>query len=527
MNYIVDGKKQWIQHCSGLNRGGHKVNTDVLIIGGGVVGTAIARELSHYKLNIVLVEKKADVACGTSKANSGIIHAGYNADTATLKGWLNVKSNPLFDDICEKLNVPFKRIGSLVVGFNKNDLKIIKEKEYNGKSMGLEGTKIIKGKTLFKMEPALNKKARYALYAPTAGIISPYELTIAFADNAVINGVKIMLNTELRDLIQEGAYLKGVKTNRGIIKARVVINAAGVFADEIAKMAKDKIKIRARKGEYFLYDKGYGDLANHILFPVPADNSKGILVTPTVHNNLLIGPNSYYSDDKKDLSTSRNGLKEVLKGARRLLPKLPADNIITSFSGLRATAESEDFIIGYSENIKGLINVAGIQSPGLSSVPAIAKKVKELLIDYIQREPLGLSIEENNDFQEGLSEYPHYYNYKDKKNEWEKLVEKNRDYGEVICRCESVSKGEIIDAIHRPVKARTVDAIKRRTRAGMGRCQGGFCGPRVVELIASELNISPLEVSKKGNSSNILVVKSKGLIKNLEKDEKKGQVKGA
>ncbi len=488
------------------------METDVLIIGGGVIGTAIARELSKYNINITLIEKESDVARGTSKANSGIIHAGYNADKKTLKGCLNVKSNPLFDKICEDLNVPFKRIGSLVVGFNKKDLKKLQEEKYNGEKMGVEGLEIISDNKLFDMEPNLNKNAKYALYAPTAGIISPYMLTIAYADNAVINGVKVMLETEVVDIIEDEGYIKGVKTNKGDIKSKIVINAAGLFADEIADMAKDKMKIKARKGEYFLYDKGYGNTVNHVLFPIPNETSKGILVTPTVHDNLLIGPNSYFIDDKDDKSTTKVGLNEVITGARKLIPDLPGKDIITSFSGLRAAEAGEDFIIGYVDKIKGFINVAGIQSPGLSSTPAIASKVKELVKDYINDEDLKINFSYKEEFKECLDEYPHYRDFTENKDDWQKLVEKNKDYGKIICRCESVTKGEIIDAINRPVKARTVDAVKRRTRAGMGRCQGGFCGPRVVELIAEELGISPLEVKKKGGNSNILIARAKELI---------------
>lgn len=488
------------------------METDVLVIGGGVIGSAIARELSRYNIDITLVEKESDVARGTSKANSGIIHAGYNANKKTVKGCLNVKSNPLFDEICNDLKVPFKRIGSLVVGFTKEDLTKLKEEKHNGTKMGVEGLEILSGNKLFKIEPELNKEAKYALYAPTAGIISPYMLTIAYADNAVINGVNVMLETEVIGIIENEGYIRGVKTNRGNIKTKIVINAAGLYADKIANMAHDNIKIKARKGEYYLYDKGYGNTVNHVLFPIPTKTSKGILVTPTVHDNLLIGPNSYFIDDKEDKSTTKTGLKEVVEGARKLIPDLPEKDVITSFSGLRAAASGEDFIIGYLNSIKGFINVAGIQSPGLSSTPAIANKVKELVERYIKDENLKIDFNYKDDFKECLKEYPHYNNYKNKKEEWQEKIEKNQDYAKIICRCESVTRGEIIDAINRPVKARTVDAVKRRTRAGMGRCQGGFCGPRVVELIAEELGISPLEVTKKGGNSKILFTRAKELI---------------
>ncbi|MGM0410844.1 MAG: NAD(P)/FAD-dependent oxidoreductase, partial [Bacillota bacterium] len=260
-----------------------KMKADVVVIGGGVIGTAIARELARFDLDIILIEKEADLACGTSKANSGIIHAGYNASSNTLKGRMNVKANSQFDKISDDLNVPFERIGSLVVGFNEDDLKKLKKMKENGEKQGIKGLKIVKQDKLMDMEPKINPEAQYGLYAPTAGIISPYELAIAYGDNAALNGVNIMLNTELTGVINDGNKLKAIKTNKGIIEAKLVINSAGVFADKIAQMGGEKMKIKPRKGEYHLFDKEYGSLAQHVLFPIPNEMSKGILVTPTVH----------------------------------------------------------------------------------------------------------------------------------------------------------------------------------------------------------------------------------------------------
>jgi len=499
-----------------------KRKADIVVIGGGVIGTAIARELSRYELDIILLEKEADLACGTSKANSGIIHAGYNASTDTTKGKMNVRANPQFDKICADLNVSFERIGSLVVGFNKNDLKKLKKIKANGEKQGIEGLEIVGQNRLLEMEEKLNPEAKYGLFAPTAGIISPYELAIAYGDNAVINGAEVMLKTKVTDLIIENSRLKAVKTNKGIIETELVINAGGVFADKIAKMGRDEMKITPRKGEYHLFDKEYGSLVNHVLFPIPTKKSKGILVTPTVHGNLLIGPNSYHIDDKNDVSTTKEGMKEIMNGAKKLIPDLPKGGVITSFSGLRAATEREDFIIGFSDITAGLIHTAGIQSPGLSSTPAIADKVVELVKEYAKgNESFELSYKK--EFKEKNPEYPHYNDYQHKKDKWEDYIKKDDDYAKVICRCETVTKGEIIDAIKRPVPAQTVDAIKRRTRAGSGRCQAGFCGPRVVEILAEELDISPLEVTKKGGDSNILAARAKELIldkKAGERDER-------
>jgi len=490
------------------------MKTDVVIIGGGVIGTAIARELSQYSLDIILIEKEDDVAIGTSKGNSGIVHAGDNDDFSTLKGQLNVKSNPQYDKLCRDLKVPFKRIGSLVVGFTKEDFNKLKDLKKNGEKNGIKSLKIITDDELFKLEPNLNPKAKYALYAPTAGIISPYELTIALADNAVINGVKVLLETKAKDIRIEKRQVCGVLTNRGLIETRVIINAAGLYADEIAKVAGEDFKIKPLKGEYQLFDKQWGNLVNHILFPIPTKLSKGILVAPTVHNNLLIGPNSYQVEEKDDLSTTEAGIKEVYEGAKKLIPHLPHQDLVTSFAGLRADIEErDDFIIEASKKIRGFINVAGIESPGLSSAPAIAGMVSDILKEVAQEIYPQLELNYKNNFTETLPAQPRFADYTDKIERWQEIIEKDSDYGEIICRCEKVSKGEIVRAIHQPVPAKSLDAIKRRTKAGMGRCQGGFCSPRVLRILSEELKISPLRITKKGPGSEVLKTMTKEMIK--------------
>ena len=490
------------------------MKADVVIIGGGVIGTSIARELSRYSLEIILIEKEDDVAMGTSKGNSGIIHAGYNADFKTLKGRLNIKSNPRFDKLCQDLKVRFKRIGSLVVGFNEQDMKKLRGLKKNGVKNGIKNLEIIAGNKLFELEPNLNPQAKYALYAPSAGIISPYKFTIALADSAVTNGVKVLLETEAKDIRIKERQICGVVTSRGLIETRTVINAAGLYADEIAKTAGDSFKISPLKGEYQLFDKQWGNLVNHILFPIPTKLSKGILVAPTVHGNLLIGPNSCRVKEKDDLSTTKAGIKEVHAGARKLIPYLPHQDLINSFAGLRADIEGrEDFVIEASRKVRGFINVAGIESPGLSSAPAIAEIVSDILKEVIKEISPQLELNCKDDFIETLPEQPRFADYLDKTDEWQEIVEKDADYGEIICRCEKVSKGEILSAIHQPVPARSLDAIKRRTRAGMGRCQGGFCGPKVLKILSEELKISPLGITKKGRGSEILKTKTKDMIK--------------
>ncbi|MEA2087839.1 MAG: FAD-dependent oxidoreductase, partial [Candidatus Caldatribacteriota bacterium] len=435
------------------------MKADVVIIGGGVIGASIARELSRFNINIILLEKEDDVAMGTSKGNSGIIHAGYNAGFKTLKGQLNIKSNPGFDKLCRDLKVRFKRIGSLVVGFNEEDLKKLRELKENGEKNGLKNLEIIAGGKLFRLEPNLNHEAKYALYAPSAGIISPYKFTIALADNAVINGVKVLLETEAKDIRIKEKQVCGVVTNWGLIETRAIINAAGLYADEIAKIAGDSFKISPLKGEYHLFDKQWGNLVNHIIFPIPTKLSKGILVTPTVHDNLLIGPNSYRVERKDNLATTRVGTQEVYEGARKLIPYLPQQGLINSFAGLRADIkERDDFIIEASKKIRGFINVAGIESPGLSSAPAIGEMVSTILKEVAQEISPRLELNYRDDFVETLPDQPKFADYLDRTGEWQEIVEKDADYGEIICRCEKVSKGEMLGAIHQPVPARSLDA---------------------------------------------------------------------
>ena len=490
------------------------MKADVVIIGGGVIGASIARELSRYNLNIILIEKEDDVAMGTSKGNSGIIHAGHNDDFKTLKGELNIKSNPKFDKLCADLKIPFKRIGSLVIGFSEKDFRKLKELKDNGERNKIKNLEIIRGLKLFELEPNLNPQAKYALYAPSAGILSPYKLTIALADNAVINGVQVLLETEVKDIRIKERQVCSLVTNKGLIETRTIINAAGLHADEIARTAGDNFKINPLKGEYQLFDKQWGNLVNHALFPIPTKLSKGILVTPTLHNNLLIGPNSYRVKDKDDPATTRAGIKEVYQEARKLIPHLPHQDLVTSFAGLRANIEGrDDFFIEASKNVKGFINVAGIESPGLSSAPAIAEMVYGILIEAAKEISPRLELNYKDDFIETLPEQPRFADYLNKMGEWQEIVEKNADYGEIVCRCEKVSKGEVLRAIYQPVPARSLDAIKRRARAGMGRCQGGFCSPRILKILSEELKVSPLIITKKGPGSEILKTKAKDMIK--------------
>lgn len=458
---------------------------DVVVIGGGVIGTSIARDLSKYDLKIALIEKETDVANGTTKANSAIIHAGYDALPGTLKAKLNVEGNAMFDKVCDELDVPFKRIGSIVVAFSQDEMEKLHELYQRGIENGVSGLEIIDKDRLLEIEPHISDKAIGALLAKTAGITSPYELCIAQVENAVENGVELVLDTEVKGIEKcDDEFL--INTNKGEFRAGYIVNSAGLFADEINTMlGGEEFHIIPRKGEYCLFDRSQGHLANHIIFQVPTRFGKGILITPTVHGNLLIGPNSVEVEDKNDLATTDTGLESVIKGAGKSIDGFSMREVITSFSGLRASTKHEDFIINVP--VHGAVNAAGIDSPGLSSAPAISKMIVSMLKD------MGLKLNEKkfNPIRKSRKRFAEMTNM-----ERAEAIRENPLYGRIICRCETVTEGEIIDAIRRPAGARTVDGVKRRLRAGMGRCQGGFCMPRVVEILSRELGVPYMDVLK-------------------------------
>lgn len=485
---------------------------DIVIIGAGVTGCSIAHELSKYDLSITVVEKEEDVACGTSKANSAIVHAGFDAAPGTWKAKLNVIGNRLFPALCEELDVPFVMNGSLVVAVTDEEEQALEELLERGRINGVEKLRIIGKDELLDLEPNLSPNVRGALDAPTGGLVCPYELVIALAENANQNGVKFWLNAPVTDIevLEDNSFL--VKTPKGSIQTKYVINAAGLFADEISKMAgAEEYSITPRKGEYLIFDKQFGNLVKKAIFPTPTKISKGILVCPTVDGNIFIGPNSNNIEDKHDTSVNVPGIEEIIAGGKKLVPDLPLKNVITSFAGLRAVSNTNDFIIEASKLVKGFINVGGIQSPGLTSAPAIALMVKDIL----QEE--GLTLKEKADF---IPHRPKKVRFREMSNEERsKLIKENPAYGRVICRCETVTEGEIIDAIRRPVGARSIDAVKRRTRAGMGRCQGGFCSPRVLEILMRELGADAIDITKKGPGSNILMGRIKEFLQNEGGDD--------
>ncbi|MHA1292734.1 MAG: NAD(P)/FAD-dependent oxidoreductase [Promethearchaeota archaeon] len=474
---------------------------DVIIIGGGVTGCCIARTLSKYDLKICLIEKEADIASGTTKANSGVVHAGYSAERKYIKRNLCIRGNKLYTQAQKELNFPFKRIGSFVVALEEEQIKELEQKRKKGIEDGIPGLELILDKEkIKKMEPNLTDEVVGVLHAPSAGIVSPYEMTIALAENAAINGVKFFRNNKVKK-ISHSDYVFTIKTSEGKeFSGHNLINAAGLYADEISKMlGLDYFYILPRKGEYILFDKNALHL-NKVLFPMPTKVSKGILVCPTVHGNTFVGPNAQNIVDKEDLSTTLSGLREILEGAQQLIPNIPARSSIRNFAGLRAVPNTYDFIIDNTD-IWGFINVAGILSPGLTSCYAIAEKVEGFL------ELLGLELKVKEDYNPYRPKPERFSDFS--KEELDQKIKEDPRWANIICRCETVSEKEIINAIHAPVGATTVDGVKFRCRAGMGRCQSGFCKPRVIEILSRELNIPYDKITLRGDDTCFLTCKTK------------------
>lgn len=476
---------------------------DVIIIGAGVVGCLTARALSRYRLRVLLLEKASDVGTGATKGNTAIVHAGYNPLPGTNKARFNVLGNKIYPQLCAELNVPYSRQGDYVVALSQEEMQTLEELRERGRRNGVPGLEIVSAGQMRRMEPALTPQALGALWAPTGGIVDPFLVTIAAAENGVANGVRLLLETEALGFVKQGRRIVGVHTSRGTFHCRWVVNCAGLHADEVmARAGLDGFTITPRKGEYYLFDKAKSVVKN-VLFPCPTPISKGILVTPTIHGNTLIGPNAQNVEDKGDCAVTAQGLAEVLRGARKLVPSLEARDVIAVFAGLRPSGSTGDFLMEVPREVGGFVNLAGIESPGLTAAPAIAQWVVEALEDH------GLSLEERREY-DPIRPAPPRFNELPRREQASvpgtgALIEKDPRYGRVVCRCEMVTEGEIVRAIHSPVPARTYDAIKRRTRCGMGRCQGAFDTPRVIKILARELGVSPLEVTKKGPGSELVL----------------------
>ncbi|MEA4888055.1 MAG: NAD(P)/FAD-dependent oxidoreductase [Clostridiaceae bacterium] len=469
---------------------------DVCIIGGGVIGCSVARELSRYDLSVVLLERNADVAEGTTKANSAIIHAGYDAKPGSVKARTNVAGNALYAGWCAELDVPFKRNTSLVVAFNPEDKPGLENLMERGRQNGVAGLSILDEAALRTREPHIGPLACGALLAETGGICCPYELTIALATHALLNGVDIRLNCQVEKVGRTPAGFT-LTTSQGTLTSRVLINAAGVYADVINnQLSEDTFHITPRRGEYWMIDKAYGNTFQATIFQLPTPMGKGILVSPTVDGTLILGPTAEDIDDKEDVRTTAAKLDEVLRVASLSWANIPNRSFITAFSGLRAHCDRNDFIIGESLDVPGLYNAAGVESPGLTAAPAIAVELSGMVAERLHAVT-------KKSFQPPFQPARRFRNMSNEERAAE--VGENPLYGRIICRCEQITEAEIRAAINRPLGAKTLDGVKRRTRAGMGRCQGGFCTPRILDILSQELHIPELDLTKFGRRSRILL----------------------
>ncbi|MDO5047183.1 MAG: NAD(P)/FAD-dependent oxidoreductase [Anaerococcus sp.] len=471
---------------------------DSIIIGAGVSGTSVAYNLSKKEGKFLLIEKNEDVCTETSKANSAIMHGGYDAKPGTMKAKMNVLGNQMSEELSKKLNFPYKKIGTIVICKSKEDFPKLQKLYDQGIENGVKGLKILYHDELKALDENLIDDVYAGLYCKEAGIVDPFLMNVAFGEVAYMNGVEFNFNEKVEGFEKKDSYWL-VKTNKGTYETKSVVNAAGVYADTLHNMVSDeKINIIPRRGEYILLDKQTKGFVNHVIFNVPSDRGKGVLVTPTIDGNTLVGPSSNFIIDKEDTQTTRDQLAYISRESSYSMKNIPLRDVITSFSGLRAHEQGDDFIL--KEVVDGFFDVAGIESPGLSSAPAIGQYMAGLVNekldlddkkDFIdQREPMvktsELSIKDHQD-----------------------LIEKDPNYGQIICRCEKVTEGEIIDAIRRPLGARSIDGIKRRTRATAGRCQGGFCSPKLIEILARELGKDPSEINKNNENSYLLTGESK------------------
>jgi len=486
---------------------------DVLIIGGGVIGCAIARELSKYKLNILLVEKEHDLAMQTSGRNDGTVHSGYDLKKGTLRHKYNMLGNPMFDTVCNELGVDFKRTGQLLCYTNRLWDPFMFISLLYRKWTGFKNVKLVKNEELRYLEPSLSNNIGSALFFPDTGIVCPFGLTIAYAENAVQNGVNLSLDTMVLGITTEEGIIKSVKTNRGTIHPKIIVNAAGVFCEDIAAMAGDRFySVHPRKGTNIVLDKKYtASLVRTVVSSISAlkkkKNTQGGAVRRTIHGNVLVGPDAYETINKEDFSTAAQSVKELLSVHKRIIPALNEDQIISYYSGIRAATYEEDFIICKGKYVTNIVHAAGIQSPGLTAAPAIGIDVTQMVVELLGGEK---NVDLNVDYNPVRTAPPRPAIMDEASRA--ALIETNPDYGIIICRCEEISKGEILNALRRNIRCDTVDGVKRRLRPGMGRCQGGFCGPQIVDLIAAEKRL-PLHFVKKGGSkSEVLYGSSKAVM---------------
>ena len=469
---------------------------DAVIIGGGVVGCAVARFLSGFQGSFLLLERGSDLCCGTSKANSAIIHAGFDAKAGSLMAKYNVLGSRMMESLSKELGFSYRRNGSLVLCLSREDLPKLQALYENGLQNGVEGLEILDREALLQKEPNIGDEAVAALWAPTGAIVCPFGLTYALGENAAQNGVQFQFNREVTRVSQQKDHYLVETADGSHYETRAVINAAGLYSDVFHnQVSQTKIHITPRRGEYMLLDKSAGNHVTSTIFRLPGAKGKGVLVTPTVHGNLLVGPTAEDLDDKECTATSQAGLKDLAQKAGQSVKNLPLRQVITSFAGLRAHEDGHEFILGEPEDAPNFFDCAGIESPGLSASPAIGKYIAEEVAKTLNLPPKADFVPTRK-----APIDPRTLS----KQERAALIAKNPAYGQIICRCEEISEGEILDAIRRPLGARDLDGVKRRVRAGMGRCQGGFCTPRVMELLARELGVDQREITKNGGASRMI-----------------------
>lgn len=478
------------------------LKTDVVVIGAGAVGCAIARELSKYEIRVIVVDKNEDVGGDASKSNSAIIHTGYDATPDSLESQLVVAANPMYDEIVKALDVPFKRIGAILPAFTDEQfekLPEIKAKAFKNRVYDVEYKS---GDELLAIEPNLNPEVKGGLYIPRESIIDPFILVQALAENANANGVEFLLNAKVTDIKTENGKIKSVVTTKGEIETTYVINSAGLYCDEIAEMVgKAEYKVVARKGQFYILDKKTNCQVNYIVLPIPTKITKGKLMCPTIHGNMLVGPTAEDQESKVDKSTSTEGLASIEKDVRNLIPNVNLRDTITQYSGLRPNRNPEGLHVDTYEDLYGYINLSGVRSTGLTLSVAMGKYVAQVMLN------IGAKMVLKDNFiktRKGIVKFS-----EQTREVQDELIKENPLYGNVICRCETITEAEILQAIHRPLGAKSVDAVKRRVRAGMGRCQAGFCGPKVLEILARELGVEPTQINKNNDGSYMVTGKTR------------------
>ncbi len=475
---------------------------DVTVVGCGVVGASVAYELSKYQMSVAILEKENDIACGTTRANSAIVHAGYDPKPGTRMARLNVAGSKMMEDLCSQLGVAYKRIGSFVIAFSAEDMDLLHELLRRGNANGVEGLRILTKDEALEMDPKLNPDIFGALYAPTAAVVDPWGLAIALTQSSVQNGVDLFLNAQVTDIKKMGDHYQ-VKTIGKTVETKYIVNAAGTHSDQVNNLvAKPFFEIQPVRGEYYLMDKSQGELVQHTIFQTPNKDGKGVLVSPTVHGNLIVGPTADSTKDPDDTSVTEKGLEKVAKTSVRSVAQINFRESIRNFAGVRATTKYEDdFIIEESKDAPQFINVAAIKSPGLSAAPAIGIEVREIL------QGIGLKCDKKNTPLTKFHKRILFKNMTDA--ERAEALQRDPHYGRVVCRCETITEGDILQVLHDPIPPVSIDGVKRRCNTGMGRCQGGFCGPRVHEILSRELGIPMEEILQDRTGSYLLTGQTK------------------